>query len=380
MNCSLFKKISFFIIVVTTIHPCFSQNLLLSKEAHASVITCGTGNESYSLFGHTAIRISDPYNNNIDVVYNYGAFDFNTPNFVLKFIKGDLQYFAVAHSYADFINEYTYEKRSVYEQELNIPQNLKQKLFDNLNTSLASGDSHYTYKFIDKNCTSMVVDIINKTLDTVAIVKNTDTDISYRTILYPYFDNHFYEKLGTSIIFGKKVDGLGTQIFLPFELQKSLKKVSFQNHPLAPENKTIIEFEKEISVSWWNNWYTYLTVLAFIILINKKSINLFYLTMMALLGLFFVFVGFYSYHLELGYNYNILLFNPTLLGLLYFYATKNKKGIYNLAIFNIVSLLIYVAVLINKADLVIILPLVITSMIILIKLTIQNKKRIPIII
>jgi hypothetical protein len=43
-------------------------------------------------------------------------------------------------------------------------------LFDNLNTSLASGDSHYTYKFID--CTSMVVDIINKTLDTTAIVKN----------------------------------------------------------------------------------------------------------------------------------------------------------------------------------------------------------------
>jgi hypothetical protein len=48
----------------------------------------------------------------------------------------------------------------------------------------------------------MVVD--NKTLDTTAIVKNTDTDISYRTILYPYFDGHFYEKLGTSIIFGKR--------------------------------------------------------------------------------------------------------------------------------------------------------------------------------
>ncbi|MFV5698642.1 DUF4105 domain-containing protein [Flavobacterium sp. ZT3R17] len=344
-----------------------------------SVLTCGTGNESYSLFGHTAIRINDPYNN-IDVVYNYGAFDFNTPNFVLKFIKGDLQYFAVAHSYADFINEYNYEKRSVYEQELNIPENLKQKLFDNLNTSLASGDSHYTYKFIDKNCTSMVVDIINKTLDTVAIVKNADTDITYRTILYPYFDNHFYEKLGTSIIFGKKVDGLGTQIFLPFELQKSLKKVSFQNHPLAPENKTIIEFDEEIPGSWWNNWYTYVILLGFITLINKKSINLFYLTMMALLGLFFVFVGFYSYHLELGYNYNILLFNPTLLGLLYFYATKNKKGIYNLAIFNIFSLLIYLVILVNKAHLLIVLPLVITSMIILVKLAIQNKKRIPIII
>jgi hypothetical protein len=49
----------------------------------------------------------------------------------------------------------------------------------------------------------MVVDIINKTLDTTAIVKNTDTDITYRTILYPYFDGHFYEKLGTSIILEK---------------------------------------------------------------------------------------------------------------------------------------------------------------------------------
>ncbi|MFV5692414.1 DUF4105 domain-containing protein [Flavobacterium sp. LT1R49] len=379
MNISLLKKFSFFTLLFLTVSYSFSQNLLLSKDAHVSVLTCGTGNESYSLFGHTAIRINDT-SNNIDVVYNYGAFDFNTPNFVLKFIKGDLQYFAVAHSYGDFINEYTYEKRSVYEQELNIPERLKQQLFDNLNTSLASGESHYTYKFIDKNCTSMVVDIINKTLDTTAIVKNADTDITYRTILYPYFDNHFYEKLGTSIIFGKKVDGLGTQIFLPFELQKSLQKVSFQNHPLAPENKTIIEFDEEASGSWWNNWYTYVLFLGFIVFINKKSSNLFYLTMMALLGVFFVFVGFYSEHHELSYNYNILLFNPTLLGLLYFYATKNKKGAYNLAVFNILSLLLYLIILINKAHLLIVLPLIISSMIILVRLAIQNKKRIPIII
>jgi hypothetical protein len=357
----------------------FGQNLLLSKEAKVSVITCGTGNESYSLFGHTAIRISDPFNN-IDVVYNYGAFDFNTPNFVLKFIKGDLQYFAVAHSYADFINEYQYEKRSVYEQELDIPYTLKQKLFDNLNTSLASGESHYTYKFIDKNCTSMVVDIINKTVDTTAIVKNTDTDITYRTILFPYFDNHFYEKLGTSIIFGKKVDGLGTQIFLPFELQKSLKKVLYKNHPLAMENKTILEFSKEVSGSWWNNVYTYLVFLACIIAINKKPVASFYLTIMALLGLFFIFAGFYSFHKELACNYNILLFNPTLLSLLYFYHTKNTKGIYNLALFNLLSLLIYLIILINKAHLLIVLPLVITSAILLVRLAIQNTKRIPIII
>ena len=379
MNISSLKKIVLFILLLSTTNYSFGQSIQLSKKTQVSVLTCGTGNESYSLFGHTAIRVRDTVNA-IDVVYNYGAFDFNTPNFVMKFIKGDLQYFAVTHSYPDFINQYQYEKRSVYEQKLNIPSTLKQQLFDNLNSSLASGESHYTYKFIDKNCTSMVVDIINKTLDTVAIVKNSDTDITYRTILYPYFDNHFYEKLGTSIIFGKKVDGLGTKIFLPFELQKSLKKVSFQNQPLAPENKTIIEFEKEAPDSWWNNSYTYILLLGFVVLINKKSVDLFYLSMMGIIGLFFFFVGFYSLHKELGYNYNMLLFNPSLLGLIYFYATKNKKGIYNLAAFNILLVLVYLIILINKAHLFIVLPLAIANGIILVRLAIQNKKRIPIII
>ena len=373
------KKIIFLLFLFITVQFNFAQNLQLSPETHVSVITCGTGNESYSLFGHTALRVQDSANS-IDVVYNYGAFDFNTPNFVMKFTKGDLQYFAVVHSYTDFINQYQYEKRSVYEQELNIPANLKQKLFDNLNTSLASGESYYTYKFIDKNCTSMVVDIVNKTLNSKIIVKKEDTTISYRSILYPYFDGHFYEKLGTSIIFGTKVDQLGTQLFLPYELQKSLNKVSFENHPLVQENKTLLEFKNEVAFSWWNNPYTYYIVLSCIVLINKKGINLFYLSIMGILGLFFSFVGFYSQHLELGYNYNILLFNPTLLGLLYFYWTKNKKGIYNLALFNIILLVVYLFFIINKAHFILVLPLIITNSILLVRIAIQNKKRNPIVI
>ncbi|WP_367773746.1 DUF4105 domain-containing protein [Flavobacterium sp. WC2421] len=372
MKTSLLKKIILTFTFLSTINATFSQTAILSENAKVSVLTCGTGNESYSLFGHTAIRITDAPNF-IDLVYNYGAFDFNTPNFVPKFVKGDLQYFAVTHSFNDFMNEYRYEKRSVYEQELDIPLPLKQKLFDNLNTSLASGESHYTYKFIDKNCTSMVVDVINKTLDTTAVVKNTDTDITYRTILYPYFEYHFYEKLGTSIIFGKKVDELGTRIFLPFELLKSLKTIRFQNHLLANESKILLESNEVQENSWWNNIYTYLLLLGFIILINKKGINQFYFLTMGILGLFFIFIGFYSSHHELGYNYNVLLFNPALLVLAYFYFKNNRKGILNLAFFNLFSLAIYLLILINKAHLMIVMPLIVTTGVLVIKLVIQNK-------
>lgn len=379
MNILISKKTIFLLFFLSFFNAFWGQNIQLSKDATVSVITCGLGNESYSLFGHTAIRIKDEANF-VDAVYNYGAFDFNTPNFVPKFAKGDLQYFAVVHPFTDFISQYTYENRSVDEQELNIPLALKQKLFENLNSSLASGDSHYTYKFIDKNCTSMAIDIINKTLGSTVITKKTDTNLSYRSILYPYFNHHFYEKLGTSIIFGSKVDQLGTKLFLPLELQKSLKLIQYKNQPLAPKNKTLLHFEESHPSSWWNNIYSYLILIALLVIWNKKSIHLAYFILMGILGLFFLFMGFYSNHLELANNYNVLLFNPALLILVFFYSKQNKLWTYRLALFNLFSLLIYLVFLFNKAHLLIVLPLIVTSVYFLVQITLKNKKAIPIII
>jgi hypothetical protein len=317
--------------------------------------------------------------NNLDLVYNYGAFDFATPNFVAKFAKGDLQYFAVVNAFPDFMNQYTYEQRSVYEQELIVPLVYKQKLFDNLTASLASSESYYTYKFIDKNCTSMVVEILNKTLGSQIIVKKTDTDKTYRSILYPYFDNSFYEKLGTSIIFGKKVDQYGTKIFLPLELHKSLKQIQFENHLLCNESKTLLEFKKEIPDSWWDTIYTYLLFLGLILILNKERVDQCYLLIMGLLGLFFVFMGLYSFHEELAYNYNILLFNPALLILYYLMLRKNRKWIINFSIINILFVGVYLIIMINKAHLLIVLPIVITNFILLTKIAVKNSKRIPIV-
>jgi hypothetical protein len=379
MKSPLLKKIFVCILLLGSIYNSYCQDVLLSKNAHISVLTCGTGNESYSLFGHTAIRVSD-IENNLDVVYNYGAFDFNTPNFVMKFTKGDLNYFIVNNRYVDFINQYNYEKRAVYEQELAISLALKQKLFENLSQSLLSDERLYQYKFIDNNCTSKVVEVINTTLGTEIIRKKVDTDKTYRAILYPYFDNHFYEKLGTSIVFGTKVDQRGTKIFLPFELKKSLELIQYQNKPLCKEPNTLISFEKEVPTSWWNNVYTYLFLLGIVILTKTKWIDYAYLSLIALLGLLFVFLGFYSSHQELGYNYNVLIFNPILFMVLYFWSTKNSKWTYKFSIFNILLMLVYFFFIITKAHLLIVLPILITNIVVLTRLAIKHKKRIPIII
>ncbi|TDP00849.1 DUF4105 domain-containing protein [Flavobacterium sp. 245] len=374
----IFKKTLFSLLLLLSFIG-FSQSLPLSKDVKISVLTCGLGNETYSYFGHTGIRVSDP-GNNFDVVYNYGTFDFRTPNFVMKFAKGDLQYFATVHSYSDFLNEYTYEKRSIHEQELLIPLDLKQKLFDKLNAVLASEERYYTYKFIDKNCTSMVVDVINNALNHNVIIKKEDTDKTYRSILFPYFDGHFYEQLGTSIIFGTKVDQMGTKIFLPFELKNSLAKTTFQNHPLAKESQTLLSFEKETPRSLWNNIYTYLFILGFVVLAQNKIVDKIYIFILSLIGIFFVAIGFYSYHHELEMNYNVLLFSPLLLILIVFSLLKNKRWTYRFAVLHLLFLLIYTLFLINKAHFFIVLPMIITSGFVLARFAIRNKKRIPIII
>lgn len=355
--------------------PLFAQNPMLSGNAKISVITCDVGNESYSLFGHTALRIKDT-SNNLDIVYNYGAFDFETPNFVAKFTKGDLQYFAVANTFKDFIGEYLYLKRSVITQELNISPTLKQQLFENLNQSLQSGDSHYTYKFIDKNCTSMLIEIINKTLGDKIIFKRENTNSSFRSILYPYFDNHFYEQLGTSVIFGTKVDQAGTHIFLPFELMNSLKTTQYNRKPLIIKTEKLIDEKNIPQNSWWNNWYSYIILLGIVIIVNQQYINQIYFLVLGIIGLAFIFLGFYSEHLELANNYNVLLFNPILIALAAVYNNKKRvKLSSNLACLNLGLLAIYVIVLSNKVHLAIVLPLIITNAYLLIKLILKNKKK-----
>jgi len=112
------KKLLFALLILISFCG-FSQNISLSKKAKVSILTCGLGPESYAMYGHTGIRIQDSIYG-IDVVYNYGAFDFSTPNFIGRFIKGDLQYFVTNGSFIDFYYIYQAENREIIEQELNL--------------------------------------------------------------------------------------------------------------------------------------------------------------------------------------------------------------------------------------------------------------------
>lgn len=365
------KILSALLILITAVS--FAQSNTLSNEAKVSILTCGTGPESYAMYGHTGIRIQDK-SAGIDVVYNYGAFDFSTPNFIGKFVKGDLQYFVTVGHYKDFYYNYKAENREIIEQELGLNPTQRNQLFEQLNTSVSSDERFYTYKFIDRNCTTMVADKINTTLGK-EYIKATNTNPSYREILYPYMTD-FYMKLGIQLIFGAKVDQPATRLFLPYEFKKAITATEVKGSALEQSNTTILEARKtELPFNWLNSIYSLIGVLVVLILLNKKALKISYFIIVGLFGIFFSLVGFYSLHEEIMWNYNILLFNPLLLVFAWFYARENKAKIVLWGQICLAMLLVYLVYMLNKIHLEIVWPFMILNGFWLGKLVLENKKK-----
>jgi hypothetical protein len=367
----MIKKLLFLFFLFSTIS--FSQNPTLSDSTEISVFTCGRGDQLYSTFGHTALRIKDT-TNQLDVVFNYGAFDFRTENFYLKFLKGDLQYFVNVSSYDDFIYEYQMDRREVIEQKIDLSNEQKSELFQLLNQNLSSNERFYTYKFIDRNCTNMVSDKLNAILGNNTITKVDDKTITYRELLYPYFDDYFWYKLGINIVFGAKTDEKAEKLFLPIELLNSLDQLKVNDKSIVTNKQTIVkQVENTKTFSFLNSIYVVIVFLAIVLVTNNKRIYFGYLFLNGVLGLFLCFLGLYSQHEEVLWNYNALLFNPLFL-IIPFVADKIKV---KLLYFYLALLVSYIVIMLNKPHLLLMLPFIITNaflVIILRKKLLTSKK------
>ena len=354
----------FLVLFIQNIH---SQSNLVAKDGvQVSILTVGVADESHSLYGHTAIRIKDDFKG-IDAVYNYGMFDFSTPNFILRFVKGDMQYFAAAYPYADFEYNYRYENRSIYEQILNLSSSKKQALVAALQESITGEDKYYTYKFIDRNCTTKVIDVINEVLKKDVIYKHDISEKTYREVLYPYAENHYFQKLGINIIFGAKVDEKASKLFLPFDLKNNLDQTEYRDAPFVKQTKTLFEANRVPQKTWWDSIYTLLFFLSALVLFNNKICTNSYFIVIALLGLFFSFVGFYSYHREIYWNYNALLFNPIYFLVFYFGWRKNKNAFMWSSFISLVALVVYLIYMLDKVHLGIVWPFILANAILLIR-------------
>ena len=199
---------------------CLTNHSFGQERLRISLLTVTPGNELNEVFGHSALRVIDS-NSVTDHMYNYGTFEFDDPNFYLKFIKGQLRYFVNVEKYSDFIFYYKQMNRGITEQVINFSDDEKAKVKKILNENIKEENKYYQYDFFKDNCTTRLRDIIQKnhnpspTMPAVMPINYT-----FRNAIHQYLDsgNMLWGKLGIDILLGSKTDAIMTtaeQQFLP---------------------------------------------------------------------------------------------------------------------------------------------------------------------
>ncbi len=314
------------------------------------MLTCSPGKETYSAWGHSAIRVVDK-RANIDVVYNFGLFDFNTPNFYPKFIKGRLEYKLGIEHTQSFYHLYLRENRQVIEQKLNLTDKEAIKIIQRLQYLHLPENRYYLYRFAGKNCTSELRDLILENVKTD--FKNTSTSKTIRDQLNEYLQDRLWLKFSMSLIMGYKVDrkiDLFDSMFLPDYLCYSLRDINTENGNLIKEETIFNQlYDVNNGYSLLINPLFILSILALLVLsFNKKYIQTPFLVIIGLNGLVIFTLSLITEHPELRYNLNSLWINPLYLILIFLKNTTKLKKY--LAIILLVMLIIMIPIWVFKVQ------------------------------
>lgn len=294
----------------------------LSPEAEISLLTCSPGNELYSLFGHTAIRVKDPAAR-FDRVFNYGTFDFDTPYFYLKYARGLLPYQLSHTDYRYFLHAYREEGRSVYEQRLRLDSLQKQRLLDILTENYRPENRSYLYNFLFDNCTTRSRDVILQSLADTVDWHAPQPVKSFWNLLDEYLFISPWVQWGIHTILGQGGNRTATAMeamFLPDYLMSGLERATLHDAPFA-EPPAILSLApaRHPQTRWYllpAALFTAGFLLTLLLLRITRSRTLFrgiaatLFLFSGLVGCLIVFLGAFTAHPITAPNWNILWANP----------------------------------------------------------------------
>lgn len=312
--------ISFFIILGTFTHIGAAN----AQDYRISLLTCDPGDELYSAFGHNAVRLLDQSTGR-DIVFNYGTFDFDTPNFYLKFARGKLDYMLSVSTYEQFILHYQYLQRSVREQVLDLSPEQTMRAVQFLHENYEPQNRFYRYDFFFDNCATRIRDMIEMVLGDQLQWSETDeaADKSFRNLIDEYVYPMPWADFGIDLALGSVIDREANereQQFLPDYMEKAFAQASIvgdgPSRPLVKSSSTVLEIEAPSSPGSLFNPYLLFWVIAIagivLTFLGHKRGRLFIGWDLALFGILgvvgwvIVFLWFFTDHSATAYNWNIL--------------------------------------------------------------------------
>ena len=344
-----------FFVVQTISHTSAQLPDTLSSLATVSLITTGSSSEKiYAAFGHSGIRIRDPAQG-LDILFDYGIFDFSQPNFYLNYMKGHLIYSLGVFSMHSHTARTKRKGRSLLSQRLSLDSSTRQSLYDRLVANYAADQRHFRYDYIYQNCATKIRDLLEaETVNlrfSTAYLKANDSPSTARKMLNEKMSAFPWERFAINLLLGVEIDRplqAREYMFLPEYVEKATRGATVDDSTKLVVEERLLLPNKQLSHSPPGPVFLLGGLLLIVFIISYRNakngcclywIDALLLTVCGLAGLVFLLFWIATDH-HSAWNYNLLWAWPTHLLLLIVLCKKKWRTRFFLLYMKVYGLLI----------------------------------------
>lgn len=311
-----------------------------------SLLTCAPGSEIYELEGHSGLRLLNSARG-VDVVVNWGLFDFASPGFVYRFVKGETDYMAGAAPLDHFLSLYAADGRRVTEQVLDLTPLQAEKAVALIQENLLPENRVYRYNYVGDNCATRPLAILEKALGDSIVLGQAEAPVqkagSFRDAMRYYHRNYPWYQFGIDLALGAAIDRTEPRramTFSPLALSQMLGGATLPSgRPLVVGEEELSPGAKEGIGAGPTPWYlTPLAVGWLVLLITlgmtfydlvsgrlSRGYDVVLFTLFGLAGCVITFLVFFSVHGPASPNWLLLWLNPLCLLPLFLIWTKATR-------------------------------------------------------
>lgn len=295
------------------------------------VVTMQPGEIFFERFGHNAILVDDPAADTA-ISYNFGYFDPGEPDFIARFIRGEMRYQLVALPLRDDLAYYGEVGRGVSLQWLDLDPADASELATALAENARPENAHYRYDYFLDNCSTRVRDALDHALDgALARQMGGSRGDTFRSEATRLASPDFWMWLGFDLGLAAAADhplSNWGDAFVPMHLAASLRHVENQaGAPLVSEEIELLPHRLDPEpTDTPRRWWLWLLaglfiggVLAWAGRLARRvtaGVALPFWTLSGVLGALMLFIWLATTHRFGWANYNLLLMSPLAWGLL----------------------------------------------------------------
>ncbi|MDQ3494054.1 MAG: DUF4105 domain-containing protein [Pseudomonadota bacterium] len=296
------------------------------------VVTMQPGEIFFERFGHNAIVVDDPAVGEA-LSYNFGFFDLEEPDFIARFIRGDMQYMLVALPLAQDLAYYREVGRGVSIQWLDIDAPAANELAAMLAVNARPENARYRYDYFTDNCSTRVRDAVDHALDGALRrqLSSRSQGNTYRSEAVRLASPASWMWLGFDIGLGPAADrpnSLWEDAYVPMRLADSLRQARrADGRPLVLEEAELLPHRiapepLPSARAWWPWLLAGLAFAGIVCWLGQRNprhvarLALPWWTLSGIAGVLMVFLWGFTTHRFAWANHNLLLLSPLCLALL----------------------------------------------------------------